>query len=115
MSTAPITADATCGPMSPLTGVECENLTRFAHYSPASAEALALDDEKKSNGPVEWLSRIDRSLREPNKVGTIVDLARGLSLLRLSPDWDAFLHFVALDAKSASDARRSQGRLRSLW
>ena len=102
-------------PAQPLDGVECASLALLARTSPAVAAALAAGNGKGAADPIEWLSRIDRLLRHRDEAGAIVAFSEAVCALQAGTDWDAFLRAVSLDATTASDVRRDQGRLRSLW
>ena len=98
-----------------LDGVECVNLAALAARAPAVEAALAAGAVEKAGDPLSWLRRVDRVVRHGDETGIVVALAEALRKLQASPDWDAFLRAVTRDAIAASDTRRGQGRMRSLW
>jgi Glycosyl transferases group 1 len=95
--------------------VACAGLALLARTSSTVEAALAAADAKGTSDAVAWLRRVDRALRHAEEVDAIVPLADALRELQTSPDWDAFLQAVTLDARMASNVRREQGRMRSLW
>jgi hypothetical protein len=106
--------DATPRP-SALEGVACTNLAALATRTLAVAEFFAAPSAEVPGDPVSWLTKVDREIRTDRDADGVVALASALVRLQASPDWEEFLQALTLDATAASDSRRRQGRLRSLW
>jgi hypothetical protein len=67
-------------------------------------------------GPLVWFGEIDRLLRAtaPQPMETVT-LAASFAALQQSEDWAAFLNAMVIEAGTASEMRRKEGRPRSMW
>jgi glycosyltransferase involved in cell wall biosynthesis len=101
--------------VDPWTGIECVGLAGLVRASAAVAAVFAAGEPDGLTDPLTWLRRVDELLRGHRQPAEIARYAQALGELMDRPDWEAFLHTVVLDAKAASDVRRTKGRLRSLW
>lgn len=62
-----------------------------------------------------WFVQVDKILRNADCNSELSMLARSIGELIESPDWDAFLAAIILDAKKISETRLKKGQPRSLW
>ena len=94
-------------------GFRLPALSMIAEAMPELAEALGGGAPDETAG-LTWFGRVDRALRSAEGA-EIVELARRFRAAQEQGSWDTLLRAATLDSRAATELRRQQGRLRSLW
>jgi glycosyltransferase involved in cell wall biosynthesis len=99
-------------------GFRCDSLRMLAKASDRLNDLMtvgAINGDDLSAEPISWFHRVDQALRRPASPEEVIPYAQSMSALMACEDWTLFKGALAADASMASELRREQGQLRSLW